>query len=106
MIQMADTHNHEPLDLLIKEHSAGVFRYLRSLVGDEEAARDLLHDAIIKLSSRADDAGQALVYTVARSCALDHLRRQRTRQNHLSHSQSEVLNHQPTRVGDRPDHSL
>ena len=71
-----------PLDMLIQEHAAGVFRYLRSVVREEDASRDLLHDTFLKLSPHARDAGRALVYTVARSCALDHLRRRRTRQKH------------------------
>ncbi len=106
MIRMAAISKLDPLDMLIREHSAGVYRYLRSIVGDEDTSRDLLHDTFLKLSPRAADAGKALVYTAARSCALDHLRRLRTRRNHESRTVAEFLNQPPTRAQDRPDKVL
>ncbi len=95
-----------PLDMLIQEHSAGVFRYLRSVVREEEAARDLLHDTFLKLNPQAREAGRPLVYTVARSCALDHLRRRRTRQKHETLAEPELLHQHPSKAQDRPDKCL
>ncbi len=76
--------DHEPTDLdrLVGEHAAGVFRYLRTLVGDGETARDLVQDTFLRLHPHARGAGPGLVFTVARSCALDHLRRRRWRRQH------------------------
>lgn len=106
MIQTAKILQLDPLDLLIQEHSAGVFRYLRSVVGNEDTARDLLQDTFLKLNPSAADAGKALVYTVARSCALDHLRRLHTQQNHAMQTRSEYQNQQPNNPMDRPDNDF
>jgi len=69
----------DPLAALAERHAAGVFRYLRSLVGDGETARDLLQDTFLRLRPHAADAGPGLVFTAARTCALDHLRRRKSR---------------------------
>lgn len=68
----------DPLAELAERHAAGVFRYLRSLVGDGETARDLLQDTFLRLQPHAAEAGTGLVFTAARTCALDHLRRRKT----------------------------
>ncbi len=69
----------DALTALADQHGAGVLRYLRSLVGDGDTARDLLQETFLRLHGRAEGAGAPLVYTVARSCAIDHLRRRRVR---------------------------
>jgi RNA polymerase sigma-70 factor (ECF subfamily) len=78
----------DPLDTLAREHVAGVFRYLRSLVGDPEEARDLVQETFLRLGRHAARNGGAqaigagLVFTTARTCGLDHLRRRQVRRRH------------------------
>ena len=103
MIQTATRPRPNPLETLVQEHSVGIFRYLRSVVGDEDNARDLVQDTFLKLRHSAEGAGRALVYTVARSCALDHLRRQRTRHRHLNSAEPDLIQFQPGKAQDRPD---
>ncbi len=67
------------LEKLMAEHSDGVFRYLRCLVRDPDTARDLLQETFLRLIDQAATAGRPLVYTTARNCALDHLRRKKVR---------------------------
>jgi RNA polymerase sigma-70 factor (ECF subfamily) len=69
----------DPFAELVDRHADGVYRYLRSVVGDDEAARDLLQDTFLKLRRHAGQAGVGLVFTAARSCAVDHLRSRRRR---------------------------
>jgi len=90
------------LDRLVGEHAAGVFRYLRTLVGDGETARDLVQDTFLRLHPHASQAGAGLVFTVARSCALDHLRRRRWRQRHEQPG-SEHCDQTPDGSGALPD---
>ncbi len=106
MIQAAPSSQLDPLERLAREHSPGVFRFLRSMVGDDDTARDLLQDTFLKLSTHAENAGKALVFTIARSCALDHFRRIRTRNHHEINTQSEFLNQHPTKSTDRPDKNM
>lgn len=65
--------NDSSLVGLACDHAAAVFRFLRSLVDDADLARDLVQDTFLKLHDHADGAGPGLVFSVARSCALDHL---------------------------------
>ena len=51
----------DPLDTLAREHVAGVFRYLRSLVGDPEEARDLVQETFLRLGRHAARKGGAQV---------------------------------------------
>ena len=46
-----------PLDGLARDHAAAVFRFLRSLVGDADLARDLVQDTFLKLHRHAHEAG-------------------------------------------------
>jgi len=85
---LTTTPTTDPLEHLAREHAAPVFRYLRSLVGDAEAARDLVQETFLRLgrhASRTPEAGAigaGLVFATARSCGLDHLRRRRVRWRH------------------------
>lgn len=106
MIQMEASQEPQTLDAMVQEYSPGVFRYLRSMVGEEDVAKDLLQDTFLKLRPHAAEAGKALIFTAARSCALDYLRRKRTRQNHVSAAEVATLAQVPTRSQDRPDHQL
>ena len=91
---------------LVDRHGAGVLRYLRSMVGDEDAARDLVQETFLKLRGRADEPGPGLVYTAARSCAIDHLRRQGARRMHEVACEPAVAASWPARQSDNPDTAL
>lgn len=73
---------------LVDQYLERVYRYLRNLTRDEEAARELAHETFLGLRGRLD-AGQspseAYVFTTARNTALSAWRRQqsenRKRQN-------------------------
>jgi RNA polymerase sigma-70 factor (ECF subfamily) len=103
MVPTAPNASTDTLAALAERHAAGVFRYLRSLVGDGEAARDLLQDTFLRLRDRAHEAGPGLVFTAARSCALDHLRRRKTRQLTETALDERVVAVVPARRSDRPD---
>lgn len=94
------------LTALALAHAAGVRRYLRVLTGDAELARDLAQETFLKLDAHAETAGSALVFTVARSCALDHLRRQRVRRRHLRPVTDRDEDTAPARADSRPDRAL
>lgn len=86
----------DALEAVARKHAAGVFRYLRSLVNDEDAARDLLQETYLRLGrhmarvSGGETIGEALVFTTARSCGLDHLRRRKVRRRHEAVLEDEV----------------
>jgi RNA polymerase sigma-70 factor (ECF subfamily) len=66
-------------DTLFAEHRLGVFRYLRRIIGQAEAARDLTQEVFLRVTRtqapEADASGRrAWVFTIARNLALNHLR--------------------------------
>ncbi|MFA7331793.1 MAG: RNA polymerase sigma factor [Candidatus Delongbacteria bacterium] len=71
--------NSEPRAPSTVQLAGRVYRYLRSLVGDADAARDLTQDLLLKLHDQPG-AGLALVFTVARNLGLSHLRHRTVRQ--------------------------
>lgn len=87
-------------------HAAGVHRYLRVLTGDADLARDLAQETFLKLDKHAADAGSALVFTVARSCALDHLRRQQVRNRHVRPVTARDEETTAAAAASRPDRAL
>ena len=109
MLPMLGAHHQEPpvnLAALVESHAAGIFRYLRSMVGDADVARDLAQETFLKLHAHAGGAGAALVFTVARSCALDHLRRQRVRRGHETAAAEQLVSAAPAPESCRPDRDL
>jgi RNA polymerase sigma-70 factor, ECF subfamily len=71
-------------DGLFAEHQAGVFRYLRRVTGQVDAARDLTQEVFLRVSragapEASDDARRAWVFRIARNLALNHLRDARRR---------------------------
>lgn len=102
----------DPLEALAREHAAGVFRYLRSLVGDAEEARDLVQETFLRLGRHAARRGGAeaigvgLVFTTARTCGLDHLRRRDVRRNREVHLDVSDGSEIPGPVGLYPDADL
>jgi len=96
----------DSLARLATRHSAGVFRYLRSLVRDGEVARDLVQETFLRLRENADQAGPGLVFTVARSCALDYLRRRKTHERVEVQLEDRTVPEAAARSSQRPDHQL
>ncbi|MDY0111158.1 MAG: RNA polymerase sigma factor [Candidatus Krumholzibacteria bacterium] len=102
----------DPLDTLARENAAGVFRYMRSLVGDPEEARDLVQETFLRLGRHAARNGGAgaigagLVFTTARTCGLDHLRRREVRRRHEVPLDRDADHQFPDPSVSRPDSSL
>lgn len=96
----------DPLADLAERHAAGAFRYLRSLVGDGETARDLLQDTFLRLQPHAIEAGPGLVFTTARHCALDYLRQRRSRGAVVTSVEAQTLESVAADQAHQPDHTL
>ncbi len=70
--------------LLYTTHHDGVLRYLRRLVGQPEAARDLAQEVFLRVArgpvpEATDAERRAWVFKIARNLALNHLRDVRRR---------------------------
>jgi RNA polymerase sigma-70 factor, ECF subfamily len=66
----------QPTETTMATTADQVFRYLRSLVGDSEAARDLTQETVLRLVGQVQPS-PAFVFTVARNCGLSYLRHRR-----------------------------
>ena len=71
-------------NILFTEHRDDVFRYLRRIVGEAEAARDLTQEVFLRVARTAVPAAtdverRAWVFKIARNLALNHLRDGRRR---------------------------
>jgi len=71
-------------DRLFSEHRDGVFRYVRRIVGQPEAARDLTQEVFLRVARAGvpDTAGEgrrAWIFRIARNLALNHVRDHRRR---------------------------
>ncbi len=72
------------VDRFYADHREGVFRYLRRIVGESDAARDLTQEVFLRVSRaglpEASDGGRrAWVFRIARNLALNHVRDGRRR---------------------------
>lgn len=72
------------LDLVLQRHWSPLVVYIRSLVEDEEAARDIAQDTFLYLWEgregwRRSGSVRALLYSVARSRSFNHVRHDRVR---------------------------
>jgi RNA polymerase sigma-70 factor (ECF subfamily) len=72
------------VDRFYADHREGVFRYLRRIVGESDAARDLTQEVFLRVSRaglpEATDVGRrAWVFRIARNLALNHVRDGRRR---------------------------
>lgn len=77
------------LPLLIEQFTDRVHRFLLSMIGDGEMARDLTQETFLKLQSadpRLPDRFSAAAYVLAaaRNTALSHLRRRTLERRHVS----------------------
>lgn len=96
----------DPLDTLARDHVAAAYRFLRSLVGDAETARDLLQDTFVRLAPHAAAAGPGLVFATARSCAVDHLRRRTSRGRVERPAERDLVEARPAPREHGPDRAL
>jgi RNA polymerase sigma-70 factor (ECF subfamily) len=67
------------VERLYTDHQAGVFRYLRRIVGGLDAARDLTQEVFLRVSragvpASSDTGRRAWVFKIARNLALNHVR--------------------------------
>ena len=72
------------VDRFYADHREGVFRYLRRIVGESEAARDLTQEVFLRVSRaglpESTEVGRrAWVFRIARNLALNHVRDDRRR---------------------------
>ena len=72
------------VERLYADHQAGVFRYLRRIVGGLDAARDLTQEVFLRVSragvpASSDTGRRAWLFKIARNLALNHLRDTRRR---------------------------
>jgi RNA polymerase sigma-70 factor (ECF subfamily) len=72
------------VDRFYADHREGVFRYLRRIVGESDAARDLTQEVFLRVSRaglpEASEVGRrAWVFRIARNLALNHVRDGRRR---------------------------
>lgn len=89
----------------LQQLSVQVFRYLRTLTGDAEVARDLVQDLWLKLHEQPQ-AGAALVFTAARNCGLSWLRRRATRLRVLEERDGAESARVAAPAAQRPDRQL
>jgi RNA polymerase sigma-70 factor, ECF subfamily len=93
----------QPTGTTVTTTTDQVFRYLRSLVGESEAARDLTQETMLRLVAR-EEPSPALVFTVARNCGLSYLRRRRVSQRVVRPAGDfDVAAAVPAPDGERPD---
>ena len=67
------------VERLYADHQAGVFRYLRRIVGGLDVARDLTQEVFLRVSRAgvpvtSETGRRAWVFRIARNLALNHLR--------------------------------
>ena len=70
------------LESLYDTHALGLFRYARSILREDEAARDVLQEVFVKLARSGlpeVENEKAWLYRIAHNAAIDQLRRQAKR---------------------------
>jgi RNA polymerase sigma-70 factor (ECF subfamily) len=72
------------VERLYADHQAGVFRFLRRIVGGVDVARDLTQEVFLRVSRAgvpvsSDTGRRAWVFKIARNLALNHVRDTRRR---------------------------
>jgi RNA polymerase sigma-70 factor (ECF subfamily) len=84
LIRRAAAGDRHAFGLLVRAHQEGVYRWIRGLVRDEEAARDLTQETFLRgfralPGFRGEAAFGTWVRTIAANAARSHLRREGTR---------------------------
>jgi RNA polymerase sigma-70 factor (ECF subfamily) len=82
----------ERLEALYDEHAAGLFRYARSILANEQAAKDVLQEVFVKLARSGlpeVENEKAWLYRLAHNAAIDQIRRSATRREYDRASRDE-----------------
>jgi RNA polymerase sigma-70 factor (ECF subfamily) len=79
-ISVVDSVNPNDFATLYLEHSPRVLRYLQGILRDQIETEDVMHEVFLKAyralrSTTPPDIASGWLYTVARTTAIDHLRR-------------------------------
>jgi RNA polymerase sigma-70 factor (ECF subfamily) len=96
----------ERLEALYDDHAAGLFRYARSILANESAAKDVLQDVFVKLARSGMpevENEKAWLYRLAHNAAIDQLRRIAKRRDHDRASREESGTVHPGNTGSDPD---
>jgi len=96
----------ERLETLYDEHAAGLFRYARSILANEQAAKDVLQEVFVKLAGSGMpevENEKAWLYRLAHNRAIDQLRRSETRREHAHASRADSESSGPGNAGSDPD---
>lgn len=96
----------ERLETLYDEHAAGLFRYARSILANEQAAKDVLQEVFVKLAGSGMpevENEKAWLYRIAHNGAIDQLRRSKTRREHAHASRADAESSGPGNAGSDPD---
>jgi RNA polymerase sigma-70 factor (ECF subfamily) len=96
----------ERLEALYDAHAAGLFRYARSILANESAAKDVLQDIFVKLARSGMpevENEKAWLYRLAHNAAIDQLRRIATRHDRDRASREESGTVHPGNNGSDPD---
>lgn len=76
----------ETLERLYDKHAPSMFRYLHGILFSEHDVKDVLQETFIHLAKSAcpdsPEAERAWVFRVAHNAAIDHIRRNRTREKY------------------------
>jgi RNA polymerase sigma-70 factor (ECF subfamily) len=96
----------ERLEALYDEHAAGVFCYARSILANEQAAKDVLQEVFVKLARSGlpeVENEKAWLYRLAHNAAVDQLRRSATRRDHHRASREASASVPESDPGSDPD---
>ena len=76
----------DTLERLYDEHAPSLFRYLRSILSNEHDVKDVLQETFIHLAKtnclESPTTERAWLFRVAHNAAVDHIRRNRTREKY------------------------
>ncbi len=79
----------EHLERLYDEHAPSLFRYLHGILLNEHDVKDVLQETFISIAkSRPPDSPEAertWIFRIAHNAAIDHIRRNRTREKYTEH---------------------
>ncbi len=91
-VELAQAGDSEAFTVLIRSHEGEIYGYLVGMVGNDEEARDLMQETVIKIWQKLPTLQDLSLfrpwaYAIARNQAYDHLR-QRQRHSKKASSQS------------------
>jgi len=96
----------ERLETLYDEHASGLFRYARSILANEQAAKDVLQEVFVKVARSGMpevENEKAWLYRLAHNGAVDQLRRSLIRRDYDRAQREETESSGPGNAGCDPD---